>query len=326
MIQDLRFGLRMLLKQPGFTLIAVITLALGIGANTAIFRVVNALLLRPLPYVESTRLVLLSERSREGERLDSSYPNFADWRARAQSFVGMAATYTSNFNLTGVEKPARLQARLGNWDFFQLLGAGPKLGRLFTEADDHYGAARTVILSHELWRTRFGGEANVIGQAILLDDDSYTVIGVLPPGFEYFAAADVYVPIELFLAPQSGLADRGSSFTLHAVARLKPGVTVEQANSEMATLGQQLAQEYPKVNEGKSAQAEWLQDVMSESVRQSLWVLLGAVGLILLSLPASMSPVCCWCARLNGKKNWRYDWRWARGGGASSDNCSAKAS
>ncbi len=280
--QDLRYGLRMLMKKPGFALVAILTLALGIGANTAIFSVVNALLLRPLPYMEAERLVLLSERSREGERLDASYPNFADWRARAQSFVGMAATYTRNFNLTGVEKPARLDVRVVNWNFFQLLGVNPQLGRLFTEADDHYGAARTVMFSHELWQTRFGGEAKVIGKTIVLDGDSYTVIGVLPPGFEYFAPADVYLPSELFLAPDSGLANRGSSADLHAVARLKPGVTVEQANSEMAMLGRQLAQEYPRVNEGKSAQAEWLHDVMSEDVRQSLWVLLGAVGFILL--------------------------------------------
>ena len=272
----------MLRTHPGFTSIAVLTLALGIGANTAIFSVVNALLLRELPYVESERLVMLSEKSREGERQGVPYPNFADWRARAQSFTGMAGTYTESFNLTGVEKSARLQARLCNWDFFQLLGVAPEFGRLFTESDDHYGAARTVMLSHELWQTRFGAEANVIGQAILLNGDSYTVICVLPPGFEYFAKADVYLPIEPFLAPDSGLADRGSSFNLHALARLKPGVTVEQANNEMSTLGEQLAQEYPKVNEGKSAQAEWLQNAMSENVRQSLWVLLGAVGFILL--------------------------------------------
>ena len=282
MFQDLRYGMRMLLKQPGFTLIAVLTLALGIGANTAIFSVVNALLLRPLPYVESERLLLLSEKSREGERLDVAYPNFADWRARAQSFEGMAAAYTSNFNLTGVEKAARVEGCVSNWNFFPLLGVNPQLGRLFTEEDDRYGAARVVMISHELWRTRFGGEANVIGQTMILNEDSYTVVGVLPPRFEYLEAADFYVPIGLFLGPSDPLSNRGNTTYLHAVARLKAGVTIDQANSEMATLGQQLAQEYPKVNEGKSGQAEWLQDVMSENVRQSLWVLLGAVGFILL--------------------------------------------
>ena len=282
MIQDLRFGFRMLLKQPTFTMIAVLTLALGIGANTAIFTVVNALLLRPLPYVESERLVLLSERSKDGERLGVPYPNFADWGARAQSFVGMAAAFTSSVNLRGMEKPARLNAYVSNWNFFQLLGVNPQLGRVFTEADDRYGAERTMVLSYESWQTRFGGEANVIGQAILLDNDSYTVIGVLPPRFEYLEPADVYLPIGLFLSPDSPHANRGNSTWLYGLARLKPGVTLEQANSEMALLGQQLAQEYPRVNEGKGAQAERLQEVMSESVRQSLWVLLGAVGFILL--------------------------------------------
>src|SRR5262245_49165161 len=280
--QDLRYGARMLLKQPGFTLIAALTLALGIGANTAIFSVVEALLLRPLPYSEPERLMMLSEKSREGARLTAAYPNFADWRARAQSFEGMASTRNQAMNLTAVERPMRLRGRTVNWNFFQLLGVGPQLGRLFDEADDRYGAPRTALLSYELWKELFGGETSVIGRAINIDDEAYTVIGVLPPGFEYFRRADVYVPIGLFLRPNSGLADRGSSLGLSAVARLKPGVTLQQANSEMATLGAQLAQEYPVINGGKSAMAERLQDVMSEDVRLSLWVLLGAVGFILL--------------------------------------------
>jgi putative ABC transport system permease protein len=282
MVQDFRFGLRLLLKNPGFTLIAVFTLTLGIGANTAIFSVMNAVLLRPLPYVESDRLVLLSGKSRNGDRLEVAYPNFADWRARAQSFAGMAATYTGNFSLTGVERSARLEARIVNWNFFQLLGVGPQPGRMFVESDDRYGAQPTAIISHELWQTQFGGDARVIGQSIRLDDDSYTVIGVSPTGFEYFAKADVYVPIGLFLSPDSPMLNRGNTTDLYAVAKLKPDVTVNQANSEMATLGRQLAQEYPTVNEGKSAQAERLQDVMSESLRQTLWVLFGAVSFILL--------------------------------------------
>jgi putative ABC transport system permease protein len=283
MVQDLRFGFRMLLKQPSFTLIAVLMLGLGIGANAAIFSVVNALLLRPLPYPESERLVLLAEKSREGERLSVSYSNFADWRARAQSFVGMAATARQAFNLTGADEAVRLPGRTVNWNFFQLLGTSPQLGRLFTAADDRYGASRTVIISHGFWQGHLGGESDVIGKTLQLTDETYTVIGVLPRGFEYFAATDVYVPIELFLAPKSGLAYRGSSFGgMQAVARVKQGVTLEQANGEMAALGAQLAQEYPKVNEGKSAQAERLQDRMSESVRQSLWLMLAAVGFILL--------------------------------------------
>src|SRR5215467_347170 len=209
--QDLSYGARMLMKKPGFTLVAVLTLGLGIGANTAIFNVVEALLLRPLPYREPERLVMLAERSREGERLTVTYPNFADWRTRAKSFEVMASIRSQPMNLTEVEAPMRLRGQTVNWNFFQALGVAPQLGRLFDEADDRYGAPRTALLSHELWKALFGGETSVIGRAIKIDDEAYTVIGVLPPGFEYFRPADVYVPIGLFLRPNSGLADRGSS-------------------------------------------------------------------------------------------------------------------
>jgi predicted permease len=284
--QDLRYGARMLRKNPGFTLITILTLALGIGANTAIFSVVNALLLRPLPYVESERLVLLSEKLRTGERYSACYPNFADWRARAQSFEGMAVGWSNSFTLTGGDRAVLSDGYVVNWNFFQLLGINPQHGRLFTEDDDRYGAARTVIISHSFWQGRMGGDANVIGKTLRMTDETdetYTIIGVLPPGFEYFETADLYTPLGLYLAPDSPHASRGShAFDFYAVARLKPGVTIEQANSEMEAIGQQLAREYPNVNEGRSAQAERLQDVMSESVRQSLWILFGAVSFILL--------------------------------------------
>jgi putative ABC transport system permease protein len=154
---------------------------------------------------------------------------------------------------------------------------------MFSETDDLYGAPRTVIVSHGFWQAQFAGDENIIGKNLRLTNELYTVIGVLPPGFEYFSAPDVYTPLNLLLEPNSGFANRASSaLEFYGVARLKRGVTVEQANSEMAALGQQLAQEYPKINEGKSAMAERLQDVMSEHVRQSLWVLLAAVGFILL--------------------------------------------
>jgi len=280
--QDLRYGARMLLKQPGFTLIAVLTLALGVGANTAIFSVVDALLLRPLPYQEPERLLMLAEKTREGRRTTVAYPNFEDWRIRAQSFEGMASIRGQALNLTGVDTPVQLRGRTVNWNFFQVLGVAPQLGRSFVTEDDRYGAPRTVILSNGLWKERFGGDPNVIGRKLLMSGEPYEVIGVLPPGFEYFRADDVYVPIGLFLEPNTGLTDRGSSLGLYAVARLKPGVTYEQADGEMALLGAQLSREYPAFNSGKSAMALRLQDVMSEDVRQSLWVLLGAVGFILL--------------------------------------------
>jgi putative ABC transport system permease protein len=286
LLQDLRYGARMLLKNPGFTSIAVITLALGIGANTAIFSMVDALLLRPLPYYEPERLALLSEKGRAGVRVSVSYPNYSDWRERAQSFEGMAAIRSQLFNLTGVDKPAQLRGGMVNWNFFQLLGVRPQMGRLFVTEDDGYAAARTAIISHRMWQEKFAGDAGILGRKLLLDGDPYEVIGVLPPGFEYFRADDVYVPLGLVLGMKTGfyagMLERGMSYSLTAVARLKPGVNLEQARNEMAGISSQLEREYPASNSGKIAQAEALQDVMSESVRQSLWVLFSAVGFILL--------------------------------------------
>lgn len=286
MFQDLRFGARMLTKKPGFTLIAILTLALGIGANTAIFSVVYALLLRPLPYHEPERLALLSDKGRAGGRMTISYPNYSDWRERAQSFEGMASVRSQSFNLTGVEKPAQLRGRMVNWNFFQLLRVHPQLGRLFVTEDDRYGAAGAALISHGMWQEKFGAEAGIIGKKLLLDGDPYEVIGVLPPGFEYFRADDVFVPIGLVLGMKTGfyagIMDRGAGYGLNVLARLKPGVTLQQASQEMAGISAQLEREYPEANKGRIAQAEALQDVMSESVRQSLWVLLSAVAFILL--------------------------------------------
>jgi putative ABC transport system permease protein len=282
MFQDLRYGLRMLLKHKGITVVAALSLSLGVGANTAIFSLVYALLLRPLPYHEPGRLVMLSEKGRAGGRAHIPYPNFSDWRERAQSFEGMASIRNQSFNLTGVDTPTQLRGRMVNWNFFQLLGVQPILGRMFVEGDDRYGAARTALLSYETWQKQFGGEPSVIGGKLLLNGDPYEVIGVLPPGFEYFQKDDLYAPIGLLLGPQSPLINRGNTMGLFALARLKPGVGLEQANREIAGIAAQLEREYPATNSGRSAQAEPLQDVMSEAVKQSLWMLFGAVGFILL--------------------------------------------
>jgi putative ABC transport system permease protein len=242
--EDLRYGTRVLVKNPGFTLVAVITLALGIGANTAIFSLVEALLLRPLPYHEPDRLVLLSDKVRAGERNYISYPNFSDWRERARSFEGMASIRNQMLNLTGVENPMSLRGRTVSWNFFNLLGVQPQLGRLFLADDDRRGAARTALLSDKLWKDQFGGNYSVLGSKITLDGEPYEVIGVLPPGFEYFQADDVYVPIGLFLKP-GGLMERGVTMGLYALGRLKPGITLAQANSELMGIAAQLQSEYP---------------------------------------------------------------------------------
>src|SRR5262249_22979564 len=152
---------------------------------------------------------------------------------------GMASVRTESFNLTGMDRPVQLRGRTVNWNFFGLLGVQPQLGRLFVETDDQYGAARTALLSNAMWRERLGGCAGVIGKGLLLNGEAYEVIGVLPPGFEYFRADDLYVPHGLFLKPQTSFVDRGSSMGLYAVARLKPGVTLEQANRELAGIAAQ---------------------------------------------------------------------------------------
>ena len=282
LIKDLRYGVRTLAKKPGFTLVAMITLALGIGANTAIFSVINAVLLRSLPFPEPDRLIVLAEKDRNRDRMGAAYPNYQDWQARAQSFEAMAGFRSVTFNLTGVDKSARLQGRTVNWNFFQVLGVQPELGRMFTEQDDRVGAAATAVISHGLWQERFGGDPSLIGKQVRLDGDLYTVLGVLPLDFELFRRVDVYVPLGLFLTPQFGMLDRGNHFGLNVMARLKTGVGVEQARAEMETLAADLEREYPNTNSGNGALVQELRDRYSEDIRTALLVLLTAVGLVLL--------------------------------------------
>jgi putative ABC transport system permease protein len=280
--QDLRYGARMLLKKPSFTLIAVITLALGIGANTAIFSVVNAVLLRALPFPEPERLVVLTEKTREGERMGVAYLNYQDWRERAESFTELAGFRGTLLNLTGADKPVRLQGRAVSWNFFRMLGVHPQLGRMFVEQDDKAGAERTTLLSHALWQSKFGGDPAIAGKAISLNGDTYTVIGVMPPGFEFFRQDDLFVPLGIFITPQSGDLGRGNHSGLNVLARLKEGVSVAQASVEMDTLAAQLERAYPDTNSGNGALTYRLLDRYASDIRQTLWVLLGAVGFVLL--------------------------------------------
>jgi putative ABC transport system permease protein len=280
---DLRYGARMLLKKPGFTLIAVITLALGIGANTAIFSVVYALLLRPLPFPESDRLVVLAGKG-QNSLIGSgvAYPDYEDWRARAQSYDDMACFLSTRFNLTGVEPPVSAPGRRVSWNFFPMLGVKPQLGRLFTEQDDRPGATPSALISHGLWTEKFGGESGVIGKTIRLNDDRFEVIGVLPPGFEFLRRDDIYIPLGLWFTPGNNILKRSNQFPLHVVGRLKRGITDGQARAEMESLSLQLEREYPQTNTNRRATAVRVADLMVENVRPVLLVLLGAVGFVLL--------------------------------------------
>ena len=228
---DLRFGARMLLKKPGFTMIVMLTLGLGIGANTAIFSVVNAVLLRALPYPQPERLAVLTEKRLGGQRMGVAYPNYQDWRERAKSFTEVAGFRGALLNLTGVDKPAQLQCRQVSWNFFRMLGVQPQLGRLFVADDDKQGAAHIVLLSHAFWQEKLGGDPDIVGKAISLDRSSYTVIGVLPVGFEFFRKDDLFIPLNISLS--SADLGRGNHSGLNALARLKDWVSVEQASAEM---------------------------------------------------------------------------------------------
>ncbi len=281
--RDLRFGARMLVKHPGFTLIAVMTLALGIGVNTAIFSVVYAVLLRPLPYPAPERLVVLATT---GTQVDSrsgvAYPDYLDWRDRTHSFEDTAGFLNTNFNLTGVEPAVAVPGRRVNWNFFHILGVKPQLGRLFAAADDRAGATATAVISHDLWREKFGGDTAVIGKTISLDGNPFTLIGVLPPGFELLRRDDIFVPLGLWFTPDNNLLKRSNQFPLYVLGRLKNGATVAQARADLSAVASQLAREYPETNSGRSGTADKLSDLQVKDVRPILLVLLGAVGCVLL--------------------------------------------
>ncbi len=278
--QDLRYGAQMLRKNPGFTLIAVLTLALGIGANTTIFSVVNAVWLRPLPYPEADQLALVSHRNTQrGGTSDLTPGNYLDLRRQNQSFAHLAAFYDHDFNLTSRGEPERLQGQLASAALFPLLQVAPSVGRVFTEADDREGAGRVVVLSHGLWQRRFGGQANIIGQTLTLNELPYTVVGVMPPGFiAPEGIAELWAPIA-FTANDA--TNRGS-FHLFALARLKPGLTLTAAQSEADVIAHNLAQAYPKTNTNLGFSVVSLHGHIVGGIKQSLWVLLGAVAFVLL--------------------------------------------
>jgi putative ABC transport system permease protein len=286
--QDLRFGARMLLKQPGFSLIAVLTLALGIGANTAIFSIVNAVLLRPFPYQAPERLVMLREHvSGGGAGFSPSYPNFADWRTQNTVFASIAAVrQNESFNLTGAGEPERLQGRLVSAEFFSTLDIKPLVGRDFLAEEDRPGATPAAILSYGLWQRRFGNDQSVIGKQLTLNNQSFTVVGITPPNFQFGAEADVTVPIGL---SAERFRVRGADPGADVVARLKPHVSEQQAETELNLIAARLEQQYPESNKGRRVRLTLLHESFVGDVRQPLLILLGAVGMVLLIACANVA-------------------------------------
>jgi putative ABC transport system permease protein len=284
LLQELRYSLRMLAKRPGFTLAAVITLAVGIGLNTAIFSVVNSILLRPLPYQEPERLVQVWETLRPtGFETSSVSPNnFVDWRRQAQSFEQMSVFWTWLFTLTGTNEPTEVPGLKVSASFFTVLSIRPQLGRTFLPEEDQPEKNRVAVISHGFWQRRFGGRADVIGQTLKLDDDTCTVIGVLRPDFHHTELvvdhrAEVWTP--LIINPQAN--QRGSHY-LRAIGRLKSGVTLQQAQTEMTMIARQLEEAYPATNQDRGVNLVPLHQQITGNIRWALLVLQFATGFVLL--------------------------------------------
>jgi putative ABC transport system permease protein len=282
-MQDLRYAVRGLLHAPGFAAISIVTLALGIGATTIVYSVVDGILLRPLPIRDANRVVLAREFINGGEN-SVSWASYEDWEKRQTSFSDMAAWRGVFTNLTELGDARRLNARQVTWNILTTLGVRPFLGRDFTPDDDQPDVARTALVSFRFWQRELGGDANVIGRRITLDDVPVTIIGVLPREFTIAREEDVFLPFRNFLSgPSRGmLMNRGNHFGLAAIARLKDGVSIDTARAEMVAIARQLELEYPNTNSGISAAVRPLFDVLVSDARPMLFVLLGAVGTMLL--------------------------------------------
>lgn len=284
LLHDLRFGFRMMVRNPVFTLIAVVTLALGIGANTAIFSVVDAVLLRPLPYPQPDRLVFLWETmiSRGVPTSGSALPNYHEWRDRSQVFDGLGAFYYGDFNLSAEgEAPERIQGASITANLFQVLQVSPAMGRLFAPEEEVFGKHHVVLLSDKLWQRRFGGEANVVGRQIRLGGDAYTVAGVMPrdmPFFDNLPEVDVWTPMAF--EKDDNMATRNNHF-INLVGRLKPGVTTTQAQSDVSAIARAIEETVPE-NKGVGALIVPLQEQLVGDSRKPLLVLLAAVAFVLL--------------------------------------------
>jgi len=279
LLQDLRYAVRLLGKSPGFTAIAILTLALGIGANTAIFTVVNAVLLRPLGFRDPSRIVLVAEKSAY-PTVSTSYQNYVDWRDQSHSFESMEATRGTTITLTGSGEPERLNARMATAPLFSLLGVNAILGRTFLSEEDRAGGAPVVVLGYGLWQRRFGGARDILGRSITLDSQPYTVVGVLPSGFELLQPADIFLPFTPWAKTLPD--DRNWHPGIFPIARLKEGISREQARTEMVGITKRLEEQYPIYNTGTSADVVDLQEQLVKGVRPALVLLLGAVAAVLL--------------------------------------------
>jgi putative ABC transport system permease protein len=286
MLTDLRYALRTLIKSPAFSTIAIVTLGLAIGANSAVFSVVNAVLLRPLPYAHSEQLVRVFGSQPQLALAPTAPANFLEWKEQNEVFERIATYIGQGFNLTGGDKPERVIGTRVSSDLFQLLGVQPALGRAFTDEEDQTGHGQVVILSHEFWQSRFGGDPNTLRQTITLNEQPYTVIGIMSPGFAFpDTRTQVWTPVAFNPVER---ATRDTNF-IDVIARLKPDRSIEQARAHMTTLAQRQAEHYPKTNAGIGAKVISLHEQTVGEVRPMLVVLLGAVAFVLLIACANIA-------------------------------------
>ena len=287
--QDLRYGLRMLTKSPGFTAIAILTLALGIGANTALFSVVNGVLLNPLAYPHPGQLVAIYGSSPGFERAPITYPNFLDWQRDTQTFSSMAMYRNQDYTCMGTGEAAeRFTGYQISADFFSTLGVTPVLGRTFRADDDRLGAAPVVILGGGLWKRKFGSSLHVVGKSVVLNGTSYIVVGVIPASFKFYGQdRDVYTPIGQY--SDASFRDRGVGMSAHAVGRLKLGVTPSQAKADMDGIAENLAAAYPEADKGVGITLLSMKEDIVGNVQPFLIVLLAAVGFLLLIACANVA-------------------------------------
>jgi predicted permease len=284
MLADLRTALRSLRRHPGFTAAVALTLALGLGANTAIFSVVNAVLLRGLPYAQPERLVMAFTTYPDFGHSATSLPDFLDWRDGAAGAVELAAVANTTFNLTGGGAPERATGAVVTANYFPLLGAAPAVGRGFTAEEERGGAPKVVVLGHDFWRRRFGGDASAVGRALVMNGVPYTVVGVAPTRLDYPTDVDLWIPLRT-----DTTRARRAEF-LSVVGRLRPGVTVERARDALATVGRRLQEQYPETNSPRlSIDLVPMRDEIVGGARASLLVFMGAVGLVLLVACANLA-------------------------------------
>lgn len=285
-VADIRHGVRLLAKNPGFTITGVATLMLGIGANTAIFSVVNAALLRPLPFADPNRVVLVFETrvQNNANAIPAAPGNFEDWRVQAQAFQALAAIADTEINMTSQGEPERVKSQYVSANFFDLLGVRPILGRGFRNGEDLPNAAAVVVLTNGSWKRRFGGDPDIIGKNVTLDAGRYTIVGVLPP-WSYSGFEQLYVP---FVLPPNHKDDRYAHW-LKVVGRLGPEYTLEKAQSEMNVLARRIAKDHPQTNSGWGIRLVRFHEQVAASSRPALLLLLGAVGLVMLIACANVS-------------------------------------